>query len=785
MNEIPGNPSAAAPATSPAGPPGSRPGGSPATIPASATGTRRLLRRLRDVMAAAGTAQERLDRIVLLVAAEMVAEVCSVYLMRAGEVLELFATEGLRPEAVHRTRLRVGEGLVGVIAATARPLALADAQAHPDFAYRPETGEEIYHSLMGVPILRGGRVLGVLVVQNRTPRRYTEDEIEIAQTIAMIIAELIASGELVNPLEMAQSSSGALLPVRLNGIRLNEGLAIGPAVLHMPQLVIRHVVAEDIEAELARLRRAVSAMQSAIDDLVVASRGLGAGEHRDIIETYRMFAADRGWLNRITEAVRSGLTAEAAVQKIREETRTRMMQVADPYLRERLLDLEDLANRLQHFLSGGMIGAEIGTLPPEFILIAHSMGPAELLDYAHRRVRGLVLEEGSPTAHVAIVARAFDIPVVGRVEEATSRTEPGDIVIVDGDRGQVLIRPSEDIHQSVVDAIAARTQRRAYYETLRDQPAVTRDGVSIRLLLNAGLLVDLVQVAATGAEGVGLFRTEIPLLTRDAFPDVADQTGFYRRAYEQVGDRPIVFRTLDIGGDKVLPYLDHDAEDNPAMGWRAIRIGLDRPAMLRQQLRALLRAAASRELWVMFPMIAEVAELDRARDLLDTERRRAATESYVPPRAVKVGVMLEVPSLLWQLPALLERVDFISIGTNDLAQFLFACDRGNPRLAERYDLLSAPMVALFRDVIAKCSAADVMLSICGEMAGNPIEAMMLIALGFRTLSLTATALGPVKTMIRSLDASGAARYLDEIGGRPDHSLRHRLEGYARDHAVTL
>jgi phosphotransferase system enzyme I (PtsP) len=786
MNEIPGSTPAAAPATSPGGPPGPRPGSPPSNSGAgAATGTRRLLRRLRDVMAAPGTAQERLDRIVLLVAAEMVAEVCSVYVMRAGEVLELFATEGLRPEAVHRTRLRVGEGLVGVIAATARPLALADAQAHPDFAYRPETGEEIYHSLMGVPILRGGRVLGVLVVQNRTPRRYTEDEIEIAQTIAMIVAELIASGELVNPLELAQSSSGALLPLRLNGVRLNDGLAIGPAVLHMPKLVIRQVVAEDIEAELVRLRRAVSAMQSAIDDLVATSRGLGVGEHRDIIETYRMFAADRGWLGRITEAVRSGLTAEAAVQKIREETRTRMMQIADPYLRERLLDLEDLANRLQQFLAGGHVGMDAAALPPEFILIAHSMGPAELLDYAHRRVRGLVLEEGSPTAHVAIVARAFDIPVVGRVEDATSRIESGDIVIVDGDRGQVLIRPSEDIHQSVVDAIVARTQRRAYYDTLRDQPAVTRDGVPIRLLLNAGLLIDLVQVAATGAEGVGLFRTEIPLLTRDAFPDVADQTGFYRRAYEQVGERPIVFRTLDIGGDKVLPYLDHGAEDNPAMGWRAIRIGLDRPAMLRQQFRALLRAASGRDLWIKFPMIAEVAEFDRARALLDLERRRAAEEGFAAPRSVKVGVMLEVPSLLWQLPALLQRVDFLSIGTNDLAQFLFACDRGNPRLADRYDLISAPMIALFRDVVAKCAAANVPLSMCGEMAGNPVEGMMLIALGFRTLSLTASAVGPVKTMIRSLDAGGVGRYLDEIGERPDHSLRHRLEAYARDHAVAL
>ncbi|HWB47568.1 MAG TPA: phosphoenolpyruvate--protein phosphotransferase [Stellaceae bacterium] len=788
MNEIPGSPPAASPATTPAGPPGPRPGNLSAVAPITgtpATATRRLLRRMRDVMAAAGTAQERLDRIVVLVAAEMVAEVCSIYVMRAGEVLELFATEGLRPEAVHRTRLRVGEGLVGGIAATARPLALADAQAHPDFAYRPETGEEIYHSLMGVPILRGGRVLGVLAVQNRTPRRYTEDEIETAQTIAMIVAELIASGELVNPLELAQSSSGALLPVRLTGVRLNEGLAIGPAVLHMPKLVIRQVVAEDIEAELMRLDRAVSAMQSAIDDLVATSRGLGAGEHRDVIEAYRMFAADRGWLGRITEAVRSGLTAEAAVQKIREETRTRMMQIADPYLRERLFDLEDLANRLQHFLAGGLSGIETGPLPPEFILIAHAMGPAELLDYAHRRVRGLVLEEGSPTAHVAIVARAFDIPVVGRVEEATSRAEPGDMVIVDGDRGHVLIRPSEDMQQSVEDAIAARTRRRAYYGTLRDLPAVTRDGMPIRLLLNAGLLIDLVQVAATGAEGVGLFRTEIPLLTRDAFPDVADQTGFYRRAYEQVGDKPIVFRTLDIGGDKVLPYLDHDAEDNPAMGWRAIRIGLDRPAMLRQQLRALLRAAAGRDLWVKFPMIAEVAELERARALLELERRRAAAEGHEPPRSVKVGVMLEVPSLLWQLPALLQRIDFLSIGTNDLAQFLFACDRGNPRLADRYDLLSAPVIALLREVVAQCAAAGVPLSMCGEMAGNPLDAMMLIVLGFRTLSLTASALGPVKTMVRSLDAGAAAGYLDEIGGRPDHSLRHRLEAYARDHAVAL
>ena len=751
----------------------------------SISGTRRLLRRLRDIMAGSGSPQERLDRIVRIVAAEMVAEVCSAYVMRAGEVLELFATEGLRPEAVHRTRLRVGEGLVGVIAATARPLTLADAQSHPDFAYRPETGEEIYHSLMGVPILRGNRVLGVLVVQNRSLRHYTEDEIEVLQTIAMVVAELAATGELVNPLEIAQSQVGGLSPVRLVGIRLNAGMAIGPAVLHEPRLLIRQVVAEDVEGELKRLRHGVAAMRSAIDELVATSRGLGSGEHRDVLETYRMFAADRGWVARIADAIRSGLTAEAAVQKVRDETRTRMMQVSDPYLRERLLDLEDLANRLQQHLSGRPPSAASADLPAEFILVARAMGPAELMDYAHRRIVGLVLEEGSPTSHVAIVARALDIPVVARVDDAASRIEAGDIVIVDGDHAQVLIRPREDIRQSVAATVEARTRRRAIYDSLRSAASVTRDGIQIKLLLNAGLLIDLPQLRTTGAEGVGLFRTEIPFMVRDSFPDVDDQTEFYRSVFEQAEGSPVVFRTLDIGGDKVLPYLAHAVEDNPAMGWRAIRIGLDRPAMLRQQLRALIRAAGARPLFVKFPMIAEIAELEQARAILDMELARAAKEGRILPAEIKTGVMLEVPALLWQLPALCERVDFLSIGTNDLVQFLFACDRGNPRLADRYDPLSMPMLALFREVIARTRDAGVPLSMCGEMAGNPIEAMALIALGFRTLSMAATAIGPVKTMIRSLDATAVAGYLDEIGSRPDHSLRPKLEAYALDHNIAL
>ena len=749
------------------------------------TGSRRLLRRLRDIMAGSGSAQQRLDKIVQVIAADMVAEVCSAYIMRAGEVLELFATEGLRREAVHNTRLRVGEGLVGVIAATARPLALADAQAHPDFAYRPETGEEIYHSLMGVPILRSGRVLGVLIVQNRTLRNYTEDEVEALQTIAMVLAELAASGELVEPGELAPSDGIALLPLRLDGTRLNAGLALGVAVLHAPRIVIRQIVAEDPEAELVRLGDAVNGMQSAIDALLAASDVADGGEHRDILETYRMFAADRGWLARIREAVRSGLTAEAAVQKVQDDNHARMNQISDHYLRERLLDLEDLANRLQQHLAGGATSAVAAELPDEFILVARSMGPAELLDYDRRRLKGLVLEEGSPTAHVAIVARALDIPVVGRVRDVLAKVEAGDLVVVDGDHDQVFVRPGEDIQEAIQANVEMRLAQKEKYAEIREAPTQTLDGVSVALHLNAGLFIDLPYLDETGAAGIGLYRTEIPFMVQDSFPDVDQQAELYGRILDHAGDRPVTFRTLDIGGDKVLPYLPDAEEENPAMGWRAIRIALDRPAMLRQQIRALLRAASGRCLRIKFPMVAEVAEFEAAVAVLRIEQQRAMARGLTPPSELKVGVMLEVPALLWQLPALLPMVDFVAVGSNDLLQFLFASDRGNPRLAGRYDPLAPAILALFRGLVRECERHDVPLSLCGEMAGSPLDAMALLGVGFRTLSMAPSAVGPVKMMVRSLRLGPLEELLSSMQDSPDHSLRAKLAAFARDHDVII
>ena len=747
-------------------------------------GVRRLLKRLRDLMAGGGSGQQRLDQTVRIIAGDMVAEVCSIYLARPGDVLELCATHGLKQEAVHKTRLAVGEGLVGDIAAHARPLALADAQSHPMFAYKPETGEEIFHSLMGVPILRGGRVLGVLAVQNRSFRAYDEEEVEALQTIAMVLAELAASEELFGSPDAALDAV-TLLPERLEGLKLNEGLAMGRVVMHQPRVTIRQMVAEDPVRERARLETAVERMHSAIDALLARADLGEAGEHREILETYRMFAEDRGWLGRIGDAINAGLTAEAAVQRVQDDTRARMQQVSDPYLRERLADLEDLGNRLLRHLIGDRTAAQAGGLPEDTVLVARAMGPAELLDYDRARLRAVVLEEGSPTAHVAIVARALGIPMVGRVKDIQARTAPGERIIVDGENGIVVLRPSEDVRDAFQAAMLARAARQAKYTALRDLPAVSRDGVAVELMLNAGLLIDLDQIAPSGAAGVGLYRTEIHFMVRSSFPDVRAQADFYREVYARAGSLPVVFRTLDVGGDKRLPYLEMADDENPAMGWRALRIALDRPAILRQQLRALLVAAAGRPLDVMFPMVADVAEFDAARALLDREVARLVARGFAPPSALRAGTMLEVPALVWQMPALLARVDVVSVGSNDLMQFLSACDRGSTRLAGRYDPLAPAALRVLAEIATAAARRAIPLTLCGEMAGRPLEALALVALGFRRLSMAPGSIGPVKDMLRSADIGEAAAYLRPLLDLPDRSLRGRLAAFARDRAIAI
>jgi phosphotransferase system enzyme I (PtsP) len=746
--------------------------------------SRRLLRRLVEVVAEPVTPQQRLDRIAELIAANLVAEVCSVYFNRAGEVLELFATIGLAPEAVHRTRMRVGEGLVGTIAAQGQVINTADAQGHPNFRYFPETREEIYQAFLGVPILRAGRVVGVLTVQNRARRAYAEDEVEAMQIIASLLAEMFASGELIDQAKYADLTAGAAEMRRLDGLRLVEGLGIGRVWLHEPRIEVTRLLADNPQAELDRLEQATADLRESLDRMLATS-DLAAGEQREVLEAYRMFAHDTGWLRRIREAIGTGLSAEAAVRRVQEETRVRIGHASDPYLRERLIDLDDIANRLLRHLVGQARSHDPAQLPDETILVARNLGAADLLEYDRVKLRGVVLEEGSKTAHVTIVARAIGIPMVGRIEGAMSALDPGDALAVDGDNGHVFVRPSDEILQAFQTAMRARAERRRYFDQIRELPSVTRDGVPITLSINAAFLIDLAELEAVGAEGCGLFRTELAFMTRSRYPDPEEQAAHYREVLDTAGHRPVTFRTLDIGSDKHLPYWRLPPEDNPAMGWRALRMVLDRPTVLRGQLRALLKAAAGRELQVMFPMVAEVAELEAAKRILAMEVARAVARGAELPRGIEVGAMVEVPSLYWQLSSLLERVDFVSIGSNDLFQFLFACDRGNPALVDRYDVLSPPALSFFRDMVQRCRAAGVRLSVCGEMASRPLEAMALIGLGVHHLSLVPSEVGPVKAMLRSIDAAPLERYLRRLLDLPDHSLRRRLQAYAQDHGVVL
>jgi phosphotransferase system enzyme I (PtsP) len=751
-----------------------------------AAGPRILLRRLRELSAEPLDPQDRLDRIVMQIARNMVAEVCSVYVLRADGVLELYATEGLNKESVHLAQLKMGEGLVGTIAASAQPLNLSDAQAHPAFAYLPETGEELYHSFLGVPILRAGRSLGVLVVQNRAQRHYSDDEVEALETIAMVLAEMVASGELKKLTKPGQELDLSR-PVTVDGDAYGDGIGLGYVVLHDPRVVVTNLLNEDVELELNRLGEALGSLRIHIDDMLSRREVSMEGEHRAVLEAYRMFAHDRGWVRKLEEAIRNGLTAEAAVERVQNETRARMMRLTDPYLRERMHDFDDLANRLLRQLSGFGAHAAGEEFPNDAIVIARAMGAAELLDYPRANLRGLVLEEGAITSHVVIVAKAMGIPVVGQAEGVVGLAEKGDAIIIDGEDGKVHLRPAQDVQKAYEEKARFRARRQEQFRALRSVEPVTRDGKRISLNMNAGLLVDLPQLAESGAEGIGLFRTELQFMIASTMPRGEEQEAFYRSVIKQAAGRPVTFRTLDIGSDKVVPYFQAIKEENPALGWRAIRLALDRPGLLRTQLRALLKAAAGTELKIMIPMVTEVEELKAVRALLQKEVQHLSKFAHPLPRKLQYGAMLEVPALLWQLDELMAEVDFVSVGSNDLFQFAMAVDRGNARVSDRFDILGRPFLRLLRDIVRAGERNKTTVTLCGEMAGKPLSAMALLGIGFRSVSMSPASIGPVKAMLLGLDTTALNLMMTEAldGPAGDVPMREVLRRFAESNNIPL
>jgi len=753
---------------------------------ASVFAARTILTRLHEVMAAKTGAQAKLNAVVNIVAEGLSSEVCSIYLLRDG-ALELYATQGLAQSAVHVTKLALGQGLVGTIAATREPLNLAEARAHPDFAYRPETGEEDYHSFAGVPILRREAAIGVLGVQHKDPRDYQDVEIETLQTVAMVLAELLAGAGLVDDAAAAKARAQLGGPLRLTGLRLVDGYARGIATLHQPRIVIEHTVADDTEAERRRVYGAFEKMREQIDRMMGQAEFDGGGEHEEILETYKAFAYDEGWSRRINEAIDTGLTAEAAIDRVQQRTRARMRSIPDPYLRERLADLDDLANRLIRIVSGQLGTAAQSGLRSDIILLARNLGPAELLEYDRRFLKGVVLEEGSLTAHVTIVARAMGVPVLGRVRDYRTAIADGDELLLDGGEGTLFVRPTSHMRKSFLSMSAMRAKRQASYAKLRDLPAVTGDGVEVTLMMNAGLADDAQALAQTNADGIGLFRTEFQFLVAATLPRRERQTALYTSVLDAAAGKPVIFRTVDIGGDKAVPYMEEgdDGEENPAMGWRALRLALGRNGLMKVQARALLDAAAGRELNVMFPMVSEPWEFADARRIVEDMRDLSAKRGRALPSAIRYGAMLEVPALADALDVLLPMVDFLSIGTNDLTQFLFAADRANPRLADRYDWLSPSVLRFLRRIVRACAAADVPLTVCGEMGGRPLEALALLALGIERLSITPAAVLPVKAMVRTTALVPLRAQMDAWLDAPGSNIRELLRSAADAQGVVL
>lgn len=744
-----------------------------------------LLRHLREIMAGGDGTQGKLDKLVRQIAQHMHSEVCSIYLIRPGQVLELFASAGLNPSAIHYTRLLVGQGLVGEIAGSGKTLNLAEAASHPKYVYRPETGEEIYHSFIGVPIRSSEEVIGVLVVQSVAARTYSEEEKEVLETIAMVLAEMAIGQQLVDRQALVRERTDAPLTHTFHAHRIAPGVARAPAVLHRPFITLTRLVSDNSTHEEARLHEALEATRMQVEKMISEAELGGADAYSDILETYRMFLYDQGWLRRITECIHNGFTAEASVKKVYEDLHARLTKVSNPHIRQRIEDIEDVSSRLLSHLSGMAMTAMDGELPQDFILVARTLGPGELLEYGHRRVRGVILQEGSAASHIAIIAKMLDVPVVGGVWNATEMIRAGDDVVVDGDHGEVSINPPDDMMASVNAQIAKRAARAKMREDMKELPTETKDGAKIKIHLNIGLTLDAPMLAAQDIEGIGLYRTELPYLTATHFPSAEEQCNIYKSVIRQAFGKPVIFRTFDIGGDKQVPYLQLPREDNPAMGWRATRIGLDRPKLLIEQFRALLSAAEGETLHIMFPMIATVKEFMDARALLDHEIGEYRLNKKKLPKDIKVGAMLEIPSLLFDLEAVLREVDFLSIGSNDLLQYMFAADRCNDEVAGRYDTLEVPVLRMLGDIAKRCKKAKVPLGFCGDMATRPLEAMALFATGIDSVSIPPPAIGPLKAMIRSLDLKHLQHTLEYRMNMRSGSLRSFLHAYASDHKVDI
>jgi phosphotransferase system enzyme I (PtsP) len=589
---------------------------------------------------------------------------------------------------------------------------------------------------------------------------------------------------------------------QIDGVSLNSGIGLGRAIIHQPagmKATGVEIQGQDtsIKSELLNLDQAFIHLVDEIQMLIpqtessflpknlTQSQAKSQADARDIFDVHLMMANDPGWKRQLRQRIHAGMTAAVAIDQtlnsIRETFKGEGMQ---SHWYERISDFEDLSSRLKRHLAGFNIP---GILVDEsaIIVVADRIGPAELLDYDRSRLTGLILVEQSQTSHVAIVARSLAIPVVGGMKNILQEIKPGDSLLVDGNEGRVYIRPVSEVISRYDAQVPFKKIRHVEpsSQTAAHLPTKTLDDVAISLLLNAGLVEDVNHIETAGAEGIGLYRTEIPFMMRPRLPNVNEQVKLYQEILKRAGRYPVVFRTLDVGGDKVLPYLERLKSEGPVKKGRAENIVFDRPILLRYQLRALIRASAGTELTIMLPMIAEVSEVQAARELLDNEVNRQKDKGNAVPTKIRLGAMIEVPSLVYQLPQLFPHVDFLSVGSNDLFQFFYAIDREYPKLTARYDVLSPTFLSMLKFIQNQCEGAKVPLSICGEMAGRPLEALALIGLGYRILSMSAAAIPPIKNMIQSLSYQEISDYMGTVCVPSHPNIRQSLHDFAKGHEI--
>ena len=733
--------------------------------------SRVLLKRLRDSLAEPGKGQARLDRIVKIIASSMQAEVCSIYLKKDIKTLELFATQGLKADAVHFTTLKIGQGLVGQIAQNSIAINTSNAPETKGYRFMPETGEEIFTSFLGVPIQRLGEILGVLIVQNSFPRKYNDDEVYGLEIIAMVIAEMTELGEFTEPsnTEITAQHNHA---VTFKGIVGNEGIAIGKVFLHDPVIKIQNPIADDPRSEKAKLALAFKKLQLEAKEMLNKNLDNKSGEYLEVFEAYQMFARDKGWRKRMEASIQRGLAATVAVEKEQTETRARMSRISDPYIRDRLHDLDDISNRLMRILTKTEVKIDKKALTNS-ILVARNIGPGELLDYGPNLL-GVILEDGSVGSHASIVARALAIPLVVKADRIRREAQNGDLIILDANSGQLYLRPENSIQKAYIDKLATHEAAQEQFLELKNKPAQSTDGEKINLMINAGMVIDLPFLEKSGAEGIGLYRTELQFLTQAKVPKRSEQVQFYSRILDIAAGKPVNFRTLDIGSDKILPYIKRLKEPNPALGWRAVRLTLQRQGIMKMQIQAIIRGAKGRPIRILFPFIAEVEEFRVARQLVLSQVKKEKALKHPVPTDIKIGAMLETPSLAFTTDEFFKLTDFISIGGNDLKQFFFAADRENELVRRRYDTLNFSYLNFLETIIKRAKLFKTPLNFCGEDAGKPVEAIALIALGLRSLSMRPSSIGRVKSLIRSISIQEARSVMEEARANGKNCAREDL-----------